>query len=344
MPCRRFVGVLCEPVYARLAPRLSSQTVPRRALIIANPVSGARRRALLLHRLRQALQAVDWRCDTRITQAAGDAESLARRAAAEGIDTVIAVGGDGTVRQAAAGLIESDTSLAVLPAGTENLFARSFAYTADPQRLASIIARGTRTRIDVGLADGRPFLVMAGLGFDAESVVRVTRRRRGHILKADYFWPLWRTFWSHRFPRFRVSVDGEAILDGPGMVFVGNLARYAIGLRLLRDANPADGLLDVCAFRCAGRARLLLHSWRALRGHHVGATDVSYGQGRSIEVRVAAETPCQLDGDVEPLAPAVASSTASMTAPSGRPLMRVRRFTLLPRALWLCTPDGRTNL
>ena len=75
----------------------------------------------------------------------------------------------------------------------------------------------------------------------------------GHIDHFDYFWPIWRTFWEYKFRPMCVEVDGEEIFDGPGLVFVGNISRYAIGLQILHYADFGDGLLDVCVYKCASQ-------------------------------------------------------------------------------------------
>ncbi len=100
--------------------------------------------------------------------ARGDATGLARAAAAEGFEAVFALGGDGTVREVAAGLLGSGVPLGVLPGGTVNLLARALGLPGDPLAAAALLRPAARPRrLDVGLAGATPFLMMVSAGLDA---------------------------------------------------------------------------------------------------------------------------------------------------------------------------------
>jgi diacylglycerol kinase family enzyme len=151
---------------------------------------------------------------------------------------------------------------------------------------------------DIGVANSRRFLAVAGVGFDAECVSRMSRERRGHITHLDYFWPIWRTFWSHRFPRLTVEVDDRLIFEGHGFALIGNLRRYAMGLRILADARCDDGLLDVCVFRCATRRALMAHALWVSLGRHVRHRDVEYRRGRHVLITSPDQVQIEIDGDM----------------------------------------------
>jgi diacylglycerol kinase (ATP) len=158
---------------------------------------------------------------------------------------------------------------------------------------------------DIGLINDRSFHSIAGVGFDAEVVHRVTQDRTGHISHLSYAWPIWRTFWEHRFPRFRILADGEEIFDGSGMAFVGNISRYATGLRICPDARFDDGLLDLAIFPCQDRKGLITHSLRTAlqRPARTGPNAAIYRQAKQIRIETDTPLPTQLDGDVGPDTP-----------------------------------------
>lgn len=268
-------------------------TPPCRVRLIANPISGKRGQADLLTYVCRDLEQAG--CDVRqyLTNAPGDATRLA--AAAPLPDVVVAVGGDGTVRETAAGLLGTGIPLVVAPRGTENLVARRYQCRADT--VAQTLRSGRALDIDVARLDGRPFLVVAGFGFDAEVVHRLSHIRRGHITHLSYVGPVARTFWRHAFPCLRVEADGELLCDEPAMVFVGNIPGYAMQLPILRDADESDGVLDVCVFKCGGRMRLLSHAWHTIRRLHVESPLVVYRQARDIRVSGPAGVPVEVDGD-----------------------------------------------
>ena len=217
---------------------------------------------------------------------------------------VVVAGGDGTVREVAHGLEGSDKPLLIMPCGTENLLANELGFNEKLKTLIRIFEAGYMRPLDLGNVNGRCFTSIAGFGFDGEVVKRVSEQRDGHINHFDYFWPIWRTFWGYEFAPMKVRVDGDEIYDGPGLVFVGNISRYAVGLQILHYADFGDGLLDVCIYKCASRLHLVKHSMMTVLKHHAKCRDVIYRQGKNITVssdvnRIRTE----IDGDPGPALP-----------------------------------------
>src|SRR5262249_42861664 len=131
-----------------------------------------------------------------------------------------------------------------------------------------------------------------------EVVGRLMSGRSGHITYINYIAPLWRTFWSHGFPRMHVEADGQLICDEPALVFVGNIPRYGLGLPMFWKACADDTKLDLCIYRCASRPQLLKPAMRTTLRQHVGAPGVPYTQVSRITVRSYAPVPIELDGDI----------------------------------------------
>ena len=136
-----------------------------------------------------------------------------------------------------------------------------------------------------------------GVGFDAEVVRRLSRLRTGHITHLSYAEPLWRTFWSYGFPPVRVVVDEAVSWEGRGLVFAGNLARYSLGLRVVRDARPDDGLLDLLILPCRHQGQLIGHSLRTLARRHVEHPGVRYLRFTRARIESPGRVPVQFDGD-----------------------------------------------
>jgi diacylglycerol kinase family enzyme len=216
-----------------------------------------------------------------------------------GTRAVVAVGGDGTVREVAQGVVCGDIPLAVLPAGTENLVAKHFGYKASAAHLLSTLLTGRSRRIDVGWAGQSIFLIVAGIGFDAEIVHRLSRARAGNISRLSYLSPIWATFWKHRFPMLNVRIEGRPVYQGRGLLFIGNVPPYGPGLRILQKANCSDGRLDLCICPCSSRLTLGLHAARILARCHLRFGDVLYEKVQTVTVESSdARVPMQLDGDV----------------------------------------------
>jgi diacylglycerol kinase (ATP) len=242
---------------------------------------------------------------TNITRSLEHACELATMAAQEtDCKMVVAVGGDGTIREIAHGLESSDKPLLIVPGGTENLLANELGLDKSLETLTATFESGFTRPMDLGNANGKCFTSIAGFGFDGEIVKVVSAKRTGHINYFDYFWPIWRTFWRYRFDSMSVEVDGEKIFEGRGLVFVGNISRYALGLHILDRADFSDGLLDICVLKCESRLRLVKHSVCTIFNQHVCCGDVIYRQGKKIKIN--SDNPdlaTEIDGDPGPAVP-----------------------------------------
>lgn len=289
---------------------------------IVNPKSGAGSGKAMVKDFKDYLCDRGFDVRTNLTKSLPHARELASAASRDGgCGLVVVAGGDGTAREAAYGLEHSDKPLLIIPCGTENLLANELGFNERTKTLIKAFEGGEVRWLDIGCANGLGFTCIASFGFDGDVVKRVNDMRTGHINHLDYFWPIWRTFWGHKFPNFKVVVDGEEIFDGPGLVFVGNTSRYAVGIHILRHADYGDGLLDVCIYRCSSKLRLVKHSIMTILKRHSKKSDVVYKQGKCIEISsTTAGVNSEIDGDPGP----------------GLPI----RIEVVPRAVKVLVPPG----
>ncbi len=219
-------------------------------------------------------------------------------------DGVIGVGGDGTLNTLVNGLAGRGVPLMAVPAGTENVLCKALGIPGEPAAIRGMLEAGYTRNIDVGMANGRAFAAMSGVGFDAAVTGEVHRRRSGPIKRWYYYWPLVKLLYTYDWPHLEVEVDGELITSTGGFVLVGNVARYADHINLCLRAEPDDGLLDVCVFTNCDSLRLFSYFLSVRLGRHLGRSDVVYRQGRRITVRAArAGVKYQVDGDAAGEAP-----------------------------------------
>ncbi len=248
-----------------------------RVVIFTSPKAGSGAGRNQLPRLSDSLTRL--KIDTVTVNSVADAQSAIADAAQA---IVVAAGGDGTLALIA-GSIDRNVPIVPMPMGTENLLARYFGHRADAKDVEETIRHGRTMSLDMGVANGKPFLIMATCGFDAEVVRGMHLTRRGHISRLSYLKPIARALRHYRFPALRVSVDGgDSFEAGWAMVF--NLPSYAASLAIEPDAIADDGLLDVIAFK----GRSTFSSFRYLAGikfgRHLAFPDTIRLRGRSIEV------------------------------------------------------------
>jgi len=163
-----------------------------------------------------------------------------------------------------------------------------------------VYLKGTHVRIDAARANGKLFMLMAGVGFDAHVVHELSRLRRGPIRLTNYLTPTLTALRDYRFPPLSVTVDGKQVFGPePGIVFVGNLPEYGTGFPVLPQARADDGVLDVCALPCRSRQDLIRLFLQAAIGEHVRAEGVAYVKGRHVKVVASGSqaVPIQVDGD-----------------------------------------------
>ncbi|MBA3421395.1 MAG: diacylglycerol kinase family lipid kinase [Thermoleophilaceae bacterium] len=272
--------------------------MPDRSLaLIANPVAGGGqgRRALDAASAELGRRGARFRALT--TPSARHAMELAREVAGGGEETVVAVGGDGHVGLLAGVLRETDTTLAIVPAGRGNDLARVLGIPTDPAAAARLALDGEARPVDVGEVDGVPFLGIASLGFDSDANrIANESRLRGN---AVYLYAALRALGGWRHARFEVTVDGELHVFSGYTVAVANSKAYGGGMMLVPHAVLDDRRLDVLMVHEHSRLRWLAMLPRVFRGTHVGDPRAEFSTGQVIEVR--ADRPFTVYADGEPI-------------------------------------------
>lgn len=279
-----------------------------RILLVVNPFASSvtpRGRVVIQRALRSGhdLQVVE-------TTRRGQATRFAQDAATRGIDVVAVLGGDGTVNEAANGLVGTGTSLAPLPGGSTNVFARSLGYPNDPvaasRTLAAALLVGSTRRAGLGIVNGRYFCFHTGIGFDA-SIVRSVEQRAtvkrwaGHVLFAAAGLSTW---WrsDRRSPTFAVRHGDGSTVDGAAFAIVLNTDPYTyLGNRPFHvtDAARLDRGLTVVAMRDLRASTLLGAMSGALTGrglHTTSRISVVSDLDRAVIAGHPA-VPYQMDGD-----------------------------------------------
>jgi YegS/Rv2252/BmrU family lipid kinase len=223
-------------------------------------------------------------------------ERLAQEAVRSGVDLVLASGGDGTITACVSGVAGSGVPLGVLPCGTGNLLARNLGLPLSLDEALAVALTGSDRRLDVGAANGRPFVVMAGIGFDAEMLDGADERLKSRVGWAAYVLSALRHL-RERPVRMALRADG-----GPPQrrwasgVIVGNVGSLQGNVRLLPDAVPDDGVLDVAVLAASGWAGWLRLAADVLLRRKTGR--VTHLTCRELTVQAGRARPWEVDGEV----------------------------------------------
>ena len=247
----------------------------------------------------------------------------AEQAVRDGAELIFVCGGDGTVMAVVTALAGSDVALAVLPAGTGNLLAANLGLAGDTATGVQVALEGGRRRIDVGVVEDRSFAVMAGMGFDAHMLEGTSEVAKKHLGWLAYLGGAVKHL-RDRPMRVRIVLDGGAPMPRrPRTVIVGNVGRLQGGLRLLSNAEPDDGRLDVAVLSPRNLRHWASLGWALLLRRERVPLMETYTAER-IEIYSTRAQPRQLDGDlIEP--------------------SRSLKINVRPRALLLCVPQPESD-
>jgi len=227
--------------------------------------------------------------------ASGPAVEATRAAARRGVGVVFALGGDGTVRDAAAGVCGSPAALGVLPAGTTNVVARALGIPLDPLAAARRMSSLPPRAIDLGLCGGRPFLMQATAGFDASLMARVDRRWKARFGRLAIACQGLAHMLRYGYPEIEVRVDERP--RRARQVAVCNIPEYAGSFRIAPDGRCDDRRLDVVLFQGHGLRATLSFYLDLARGVHARRPDVELLSAETVEVLGPAGGDVQIDGD-----------------------------------------------
>jgi YegS/Rv2252/BmrU family lipid kinase len=219
-----------------------------------------------------------------------------KQALAEGAERVFVWGGDGTVQRSIDVLAGTGVPLAVLPAGTGNLFARNLQIPTDLEDAVQIGLHGTPATIDVGSVNGEHFGVMAGVGADALMIEQADGTLKDRLGRGAYVLTGLRTV-TDAAVQARVEVDGTKFYNGTaGCVMVGNVGRVLGGVDAFDDASPTDGVLDVAVITATSATQWARVLGRAVTGRTANAKYVHTTSAAKIDIRLKSARLYQVDG------------------------------------------------
>jgi YegS/Rv2252/BmrU family lipid kinase len=219
-----------------------------------------------------------------------------RRALEAGADLLFVWGGDGMVQRCADAVAGTGVPLAILPAGTANLFASNLGIPQDLEAAVELGLHGRRRTLDVGVLNGERFTVMAGTGFDARMIAEADAGLKDRLGRAAYVVTGARNL-HPPMARAKIDVDGERWFKGDAScVLLGNVGRIMGGIRAFDDARPDDGLIEIGVVTAESPLQWARVMARMTLGRSERSPYVEVRQGREFRIRLDREQPYELDG------------------------------------------------
>ena len=270
-----------------------------RAKFVINPIAGMRRSpGKVVNLLRRELRGSAWEFDIVLTEQRGHGYHIAQDAVKQGYELVVAIGGDGTVKEVASGLVHTGVALGIIPTGSGNGLARDLRIPLNLKGACRALLGGNRREVDTGVINGKYFFSTAGLGFDARVGLlynqRGKRRRRGVF---PYFYIGMREFFIYQPEPLQVRIDTDEIKVSPLLITIANCRQYGSGARIAPRAKIDDGLLDLCILRNLSMFQALLHLPKLFTGKIDSIPQMDYHQITQTEILREKPGPIHMDGD-----------------------------------------------
>lgn len=253
------------------------------------------------------------------TAYAGHATELAKTAVASGIKEIAVLGGDGTIREVASALMNTDAHLGIISCGTGNDIIRPLKIPKDPLAALDIVLGGEARQMDAATANDLLYFNVAGFGFDVDVLryVEIYKKRMKNGSMAYLRGLL--TALLHLYSRkTKISWPGGSMESDVLIIAAGNGTHFGGGMMVTPRADPFDGLLDICVIHNISKLNAYLILPKFLKGEHLDTKYVTYFTATELTAECEPASLLDVDGDVLP----------------GTPVT----FRILPKALWVTVP------
>ncbi len=261
--------------------------------VILNPAARGERARRLHERIKTLARGAELCFTTR----AGEAEALARDAAEAGFTKIVAAGGDGTVNEVVNGIAGTKAALGLLPLGTMNVFAMELGLPAsDLDACWRIITKGHTRRVDLPSANGKHFVQLAGVGFDAQAIQETSRSLKRNFGPLSYIVSAAQIA-ARKPPRLRIESE-HAVTDAGSFVLVGNGRLYGGPFPFFKQAVIDDGLFDVLIFKRLNYLEIIRYMQDVIFSSSITSPKVEYFQTTSLRVSSEGDVPVEVDGEL----------------------------------------------
>lgn len=266
--------------------------------LIVNPKAGRHKISRFIKAIQNILDQQGIKYDFSITDSPGAATEIAKKAVHEKYELIFAAGGDGTINEVINGIVGSKAVLGIIPLGTINILALALNLPLNPIKALQLFIKGKIKKIDLGKANNRYFVIMAGVGFDSYAIYRVNLKWKKFLGALAYVIAAIYSVFKYKPKKIIIDIDNHRIDELGYFVVVENISAYGGRFRINPNAKYDDGLLDVCVFKNHGA----LNAFRYFAGitfqRHIDYPDVRYYQCKKITLHSKENVLLHTDGDL----------------------------------------------
>jgi len=267
----------------------------KKILFIVNPFSGGGKTKRIESQIKSSLDLRKFEYTIQFTKSAGHAKTLAQSAAESNFEIVVAVGGDGTVNEVAAGLIHSKKIMGIIPAGSGNGLAMHLGIGRDILKAIQILNDLYHIRIDSCFVNQRPFTNLAGIGFDALIAYQTAHSKTRGFLA--YAWQSIKSALLYKEQNYTLVIDGKSHQKTAFIIEVANAPMFGYNFTVAPLAKLNDGLLEVVVIRKAAKWRYLFLLPRFLNGSLHQSSLCERFTAKSVQIKINEPSPVHVDGE-----------------------------------------------
>lgn len=218
-------------------------TEKKRIVFVVNPISGTQGKKAILKWIDERIDRSIYDYSIVKTEYAGHASQLAAAAVRDGVDVVVAIGGDGTINEIARSLVHTDTALGIIPCGSGNGLARHLRIPMEPKAAIDIINRGEQLCIDYGKINNIPFFCTCGVGFDAFVSLKFADSGKRGLL--TYLENTLHESLTYQPETYEIENEEGTVVHQAFLIACGNASQYGNNAYITPQASLMDGLMDI---------------------------------------------------------------------------------------------------
>lgn len=265
-------------------------------VVIVNPISGRTSKHKVVSTISSCIDTAKYDVTIRFTSYAGHATKIAEKAVRDGVDVVVAVGGDGTVNEVARALVRTNTALGIIPCGSGNGLARHLHIPMNIRKAVDIINKGLVDTIDTMTVNGRPCFCTAGVGYDAQvSAEYAKEKRRGlitYVKKAISGW------FRYEPQEYIIETDNQVLIRKAVAITCANANQWGNEFHVAPKASLKDGLVDVIIIHPIKFRNALAMPMQILGYSFDRNPDIETIKTPELVIRSKESDPIHIDGDV----------------------------------------------
>lgn len=272
-------------------------------LFIINPIAGKGKTLKLIPIIEKVFKERKESFSIDITKYVGHATEIAKNYSDKEDYRIYSVGGDGTLNEVLNGMVNTNSSLAVIPCGSGNDFIKSIYKYNKKEALEDILIKtinGIESKIDLGKVNNRYFLNIASVGFDAEVAYNSIKFKKLPLVNgtAAYILGLLLTVFKYKSYDLIIEVDNTSYKLNSLLVAVANGKYYGGGINVAPKANLNDGFFDVCLIKRVGRFKILGLFPKVIKGTHETIKEVNFKSGKVVHIISKEDLAFNIDGEI----------------------------------------------